>query len=117
PLRVGRAYYLTSELLDVPALRQALVDAAGGSRWDQRAAQALTEDLRRAHRLLTGLVMREGGPHEEVEGLLGRVREQRAGELESYRALLEEIRGEGEPTLPALSLAIRELQGLGAEGH
>jgi glutamate dehydrogenase len=49
-VRVGRSYYLASELLGVPRLREAIFDAAGDSRWDQRVAQSLDEDLGRAHR-------------------------------------------------------------------
>lgn len=115
-LRVGRAYYLTSELLGLPWLRESLFEAAGDDRWDQRAAQALVEDLGWAHRSLTALVITQGGDEEPVEKLLERVRKRRRRDLTRYRDLVNEIRSEDRRTLSALSVAVRELQTLGIRG-
>jgi len=109
PERVGRAYYLASELLAVPLLRKALFGAAGESRWDQRAARVLDEDLSRAHRSMTIALLAAGGEHEPLEALVRKVSGERSEELASYRSLLEDISTDDAPTLPAMMVAIREL--------
>ena len=53
PLVAGREYFRVAELFHIPWLRQAILDSAGEGRWEQRAAQALAEDLSRAHYGLT----------------------------------------------------------------
>ena len=53
PLVAGRAYYQISGLFHVPWLRQAVFGSVAGDRWEQQAAQALAEDLSRAHYSLT----------------------------------------------------------------
>jgi glutamate dehydrogenase len=108
-VRVGRSYYLTSELLDVPRLRQAIFAAAGDSRWDQRVAQSLDEDLGRAHRALTTAVVTAGSKDETVDDLLARVATSRAPMLDAYRALLDDIAADERPSLAALLIAVREL--------
>lgn len=112
PLRAARAYYLTSELLDVPWLRQALTQA-GRSGWNQRMSQGLLDDLARAHRTVTRAVVRAGEPAEPIEELFERVRERAAAELTDFHALLDEIRADsGELGLAALAVAVRELVAL-----
>jgi glutamate dehydrogenase len=107
-VRVGRAYYLAAELLAVPKLRQALAEASGQTRWDQRAAQTLTEDLGRAHRRLTAAVVAAGG-EEPVEESLGVIQSRHAEELQSYHELLADIGTDERPTLAALIIAVRQL--------
>jgi glutamate dehydrogenase len=113
--RVGRAFYLGSELLSVPRLRQALFAAAGENRWEQRAAQTLDEDLARAHRSMTVALLESGGRAEPMEALLQKVSLTRAAELRAYGALLEEISTDEEPSLAAMMVAIRELSSRRAE--
>jgi glutamate dehydrogenase len=103
PVQVGRAYYLASDRLEVGWLRQALAEAVGEDRWDQRAAQALADDLGRAVRdIAARLVARGDGV--TADAFDGR------GELASFRELLDEIRADGRVGLSALTVAIRELQ-------
>ncbi|HUF13271.1 MAG TPA: NAD-glutamate dehydrogenase domain-containing protein [Longimicrobiales bacterium] len=115
PVDAGRAYYRVSDLLRIGWLRTAIAKAAGDSRWEQRAAQGLVDDLGRAHRLLTAEVLREGreiGAAEQtrVERAIERVRERHAVELQDYLHLIEEIAAEGGVTLSALAVAVRELE-------
>jgi NAD-specific glutamate dehydrogenase len=93
----------------VPLLRKALFGAAGESRWDQRAARVLDEDLSRAHRSMTIALLTAGGENEPLEALLRKVSRDRAEELASYRSVLEDISTDEAPTLPAMMVAIREL--------
>ncbi|HSJ24092.1 MAG TPA: NAD-glutamate dehydrogenase [Longimicrobiales bacterium] len=109
PQRVGRAYYLASELMAVPRVRQAIFNAAGESRWEQRAARVLDEDLSRAHRHMTVSLLAAGDADESVETLLGRLRDDRAPELAAYQELLEDIASDEAPSLAAMMVAVREL--------
>ena len=108
-VRVGRSYYLASELLGVPRLREAIFDAAGDSRWDQRVAQSLDEDLGRAHRALTTAAVSAGDDDEPVDDLIARVAARNAPMLDAYRALLDDIASDDRPSLAALIIAVREL--------
>jgi glutamate dehydrogenase len=108
-VRVGRSYYLASELLGVPRLREAIFAAAGDSRWDQRVAQALDEDLGRVHRALTTAAVTAGSNDEPVDDMLARVAALHAPMLEAYRALLDDIASDERPSLAALIIAVREL--------
>ncbi len=112
PIRVGKAYYRTSELLELPWLRQAIADTAGDDRWEQRLADELLDDVGRAHRKFTARVVTEGGADEALELLIERVLERRARDVAGYLELVAEVRG-SRPTLAALGLAVRELVRLG----
>jgi glutamate dehydrogenase len=109
PVRVGRSYYLASELLDVARLRAAIAAAAGDSRWDQRVAQALDEDLGHAHRALTTAAVTAGSADEPVDDLIARVAARHAPMLDAYRALLDDIATDDRPSIAALTIAVREL--------
>jgi glutamate dehydrogenase len=109
-LAAGRAYYVASELLGVPWLRETIFSVAGDDRWSQRAAQALVDDLGRAHRAFTGLVISAGPESQPLEEKLARVREERGAAIASLQSLLDEIRTQDRPSLPALMVAVRELQ-------
>jgi glutamate dehydrogenase len=113
-VRVGRAYYLASELLGVPQLREAIFNAAGDSRWEQRVAQALDEDLGRAHRAWTTAVATAGRDDEPVDDLLASVAARHAPVLDAFRALLADIALDERPSLAALTIAVRELEDVAA---
>ncbi len=112
PLEVARAFYHVSDLFQTPWLRQAIFSAAGGDRWEQRAAQALSEDLRRAHQRLTaalvGFVEEHGSVEEGIRHL------ETAGDrvLSRFREVVEEIEHEDRMTLPAVTVAVREMMSL-----
>jgi glutamate dehydrogenase len=115
PTRVGRAYYLMAELLALPDLRQAVTDAAGASRWDHRAAQALIEDIARVHRLLTAQVVAADDASADIEDLVSDLAARRGAALQAYRDILADLSLEERPSLAALIIAARELEVL-AEG-
>ncbi|HUG01275.1 MAG TPA: NAD-glutamate dehydrogenase domain-containing protein [Longimicrobiales bacterium] len=110
PLRTARAYYLTSELLEIPWLREKLRDSAGENRWDQRIAHGLVDDLSRVHRALTGEVVSGASPEPgkgTTEASLVRVREKHSRELDAFHQVLSEIREEGEVGMSSLAVLIR----------
>ncbi len=109
PLVAGRAYYQISELFHVPWLRQAVFGSAAGDRWEQQAAQALAEDLSRAHYSLTRRVLELSG---ETEGI-----DTNTSEFARFRDLMEEIRAEDTVSISALAVAVRKVTGMAAGGE
>jgi glutamate dehydrogenase len=103
------AYYQVSEAFGVPWLRRLAFVEAGDGPWDLRAAQALSEDLSRAHRRLVTAILTdgrgEGDVRKRLEGLLG----ERPRDLERFREVVAELRTEEEAGLAAASVAVREL--------
>ena len=108
PLVAGRAYYQISGLFHVPWLRQAVFGSAVGDRWEQQAAQALAEDLSRAHYSLTRRVLESSG---ETEGI-----DTNTSEFARFRDLIEEIRAEGTVSISALAVAVRKITRMAAGG-
>ena len=101
PLVAGRAYYQISELFHVPWLRQAIFGSAGEDRWEQRAAQALAEDLSRAHYRLTRRALRSSGENGGIDT--------GSSEFVRFRELMEEIRAEDAISVSGLAVAVREI--------
>jgi glutamate dehydrogenase len=114
-MRTARAYYLTSEMLEVPWLREQLRESAGENRWDQRIAHGLADDLSRVHRALTGEVVAGASPEPgkgTTEASLARVREKHTRELDAFSEILSEIREEGTIGLSSLGVLIRGVSAL-----
>ena len=109
PLVAGRAYYQISELFHVPWLRQAVFGSAAGDRWEQQAAQALAEDLSRAHYSLTRRVLESSGGTEGIDT--------NTSEFARFRDLMEEIRAEDTVSISALAVAVRKITGMAAGGE
>ncbi|MBI4521310.1 MAG: NAD-glutamate dehydrogenase, partial [Gemmatimonadetes bacterium] len=111
---VGRAYYRTADLLSVPWLRETIFRAPGPTRWEQRLANELLEDLGRVHRALTAAVVAVDGAGSVEERIEATIRA-RGPALARVRALLDEMRTEERASLPAVSVALREMSGLAGE--
>jgi len=109
PLETGRAFYRISDALFVPWLRNAIFEAAGDDRWEQRATQALAADLTRAHHRVLVTVMEAWGGEGEIAQVVDDLLESPEREVERYRTLLKEIQGEPTMTLSGLSVAAREM--------
>jgi glutamate dehydrogenase len=109
-LETGRAYYRVSESLAVPWIREAVFTSAGDDRWEQRAAQALADDLTRAHHRLVAQVMTRRGGEPDAGEAASRLLAIREREVRRFRGLLAELREEVDTLgLPALSVAVREI--------
>jgi glutamate dehydrogenase len=108
----GKAYYAVSQVLDIPWLRRMSFAAAGGGQWEQRAAQALAEDLSRAHRKLTLAVLAKAS-----DGDVGRAAatllESGARDVERYHGVVAELRAEESAGLAGAAVAVRELAAFG----
>jgi glutamate dehydrogenase len=104
PTETGRAYYRVSEALGIPWVRQLAFASAGEGYWEQRAAQALGEDLSRAHRKLVAAVTRKGS----VDAVLAGVER----EVGRFKGIVAELHAEDAPGIAAASVAVRELAAL-----
>ncbi|MEK9500033.1 NAD-glutamate dehydrogenase [Gaopeijia maritima] len=109
PADTARAFYRVSELLGVPWLREAIFASANDDRWEQRAAQALADDLTRAHHRLVSQVMREKVGGLDAGDVAQRLIQERRRDVERYRHLLDEIRADDKISLSGLSVAVREV--------
>ncbi len=113
----GKAFYAVSGLFNLPWLRRVAFAAAGDDSWQQRAAQLLTEDLSGAHRRLVLKVLREDGAVTDPRGVTRTVLESHAAAVERFSAVVEEIKAEGEESLAAATVAVRELSALSERFH
>ncbi len=111
-IETGRTYYAISEAFEIPWLRRATFEASSDDHWEQRAAQALSEDLFRAHRKLVVSVMNaDGSPEgsaEKTRAVLGG----KSRHVTHFREILDELKTEDTPGLAAMSVAVRELSAL-----
>jgi glutamate dehydrogenase len=114
PVHVGQAYYLAAQVLEVPRLRAAISSAVGDNRWEPRAAQALLDDLGRAHRRLAAALVAAGGTGDGVERALEKVGAAHGSELQAFRSLLEEAGGDEHPSLASAVVLLRALGTLSA---
>jgi NAD-specific glutamate dehydrogenase len=108
PLVAGRAYYRMSEIFHVPWLRQAIFGSAGEDRWEQRAAQALAEDLSRAHYTLTRRTLESSDDNGGVDT--------NTSDFARFSDLMEEIRAEDAVSISGLAVAVREITRMAGGG-
>ncbi len=109
PLDSAQTFYRVSEMFRISWLRKAIFDAAGDDRWEQRAAQALSDDLTRAHQRLVAAVMGYRGRLASVDAAVGALIAEHQDGMDRYRDLAREVESEGRARLPALTVLLREL--------
>jgi glutamate dehydrogenase len=112
PVATAHAFYAASKLFDVPWLRRRTFAAAVQGQWEQRASQAVSEDLSRAHRrLVIGVVGDPRGVGDEP-GEADYAARLRARDIERFRGIVAELKADDAAGLAALSVAVRELSAL-----
>ncbi|MBW3535239.1 MAG: NAD-glutamate dehydrogenase [Gemmatimonadetes bacterium] len=109
PMETARAFYQVSDAFRVPWLRHAIFESAADDRWEQRAAQALADDLTRAHHRLVVEVMRTRSDTDSIGEAQERLMEARSRDLARFQSLLEEIQTDEALSLSGLSVAVREM--------
>ncbi|TVP74950.1 MAG: NAD-glutamate dehydrogenase [Gemmatimonadales bacterium] len=112
PLDAASAFYRLSELFWIPWLRQAVFDMAGDDRWEQRAAQALSDDLTRAHQKLVLSVVHTLPESGSVDRAVDHLARTNSGSLQRYQDLVQEVEAEGSRSLAAFTVVVRELVAL-----
>jgi len=112
PVVTAHAYYRTSELLDIPWLRRTVFASAREGPWEYRAAQAMAEDLSRAHRRIVARVLAAFGGDGSTEIGARLMSLFPTSDVEAFGEMLAQLREEDAPGLAAMSVATRELSGL-----
>ncbi len=115
PLDVARTFYRISEVFWIPWIRQGVFDAAGDDRWEQRAAQALSDDITWSHQRLVGAAIRLRSETDSASTAMKELSRNQASQIKRYQELVREIETEGRIGLPALTVAVRELMALADE--
>ncbi len=113
-LDTGRIYYEISDAFHVPWLRRSTFAAAGDNQWEQRAAQALSADLSRAHRHLVFAAVTKAAEaaDPDLSKATNELLRSHAREVERFMDIIEELKGEEAPGLAAVSVTTRELSAL-----
>ena len=113
-LDTGRIYYEISDAFHVPWLRRSTFAAAGDDQWEQRAAQALSADLSRAHRHLVFAAVTKAAEaaDPDLSKATNELLRSHAREVERFMDIIEELKGEEAPGLAAVSVTTRELSAL-----
>ncbi|MDZ7778572.1 MAG: NAD-glutamate dehydrogenase [Gemmatimonadota bacterium] len=112
PVATAHAYYRTSELFEIPWLRRSAFASVGDDQWEHRAAQALSEDLSRAHRKLVVHVLGRTGSTDDVSVAIDRLLRTRAREIERFRGVVADLKAESAVGFAAVSVVARELAAL-----
>jgi glutamate dehydrogenase len=108
----GKAYYTVAEALEIPWLRRTSLDSAGGGQWEQRAAQALADDLSRAHRKLTVALLARATDG-DIGGAATALLHSGDRDMERYKGVASELRSEAGVGLAGAAVAVRELAAFG----
>ncbi|MCZ6478326.1 MAG: NAD-glutamate dehydrogenase [Gemmatimonadetes bacterium] len=107
---VGGIYFGLSEEVEFRWLRDRLDGLPGKDLWTQRAAKTLRLDLERAVAEMTAGVLTGLKDEVDVDRVLTAFRRQHRSELSWIRQVLEDVRSLGEPTLPALMVAVHAIR-------
>jgi glutamate dehydrogenase len=106
-VETARAYYQASSLFEIAWLRRRTFATAGEDQWERRAAQVLSEDLSRAHRRLVIGAVCGDGKRPAVDGdYMAAVP---GKDVERFRQIVADLKGEEWVGLAAVSVANREL--------
>ncbi|MEX2470925.1 MAG: NAD-glutamate dehydrogenase [Gemmatimonadota bacterium] len=116
PVAAAQAFYRTSDLFDLPWLRRTAFATAGGDHWEQRAAQALSEDLARAHRRIVASIIQRAEEGQAISQATDRLLRVRAREIERFRGVVTDLKAETSVGLAAISVVVRELATLAERG-
>jgi glutamate dehydrogenase len=103
---VARVFFAVGEQLRLDWIQTELERIPTTSRMQRWALQAVREDTYQVRRELAASVLTEAGG--DVERFL----EDRAERLERLNAFLRSLAREGDPDLPGLTLAVRQLRAI-----
>ncbi|MBA4158004.1 MAG: NAD-glutamate dehydrogenase [Gemmatimonadetes bacterium] len=108
-VETARVYYMVSERFRCAALRAVVQQAARDDRWEKRHAQALGEDVDRAHRGLVRALLATNAAGDGIAAALEEFDHRHARHTTAYRDLLQELdASEGTP-LAGYAVAVRVL--------
>ncbi len=111
-LDAARTFYRVSALFWIPWVRETLFETAGDDRWEQRAAQALSDDLTWAHQRLAAAVLELRKESESVDGAMELLTQHHRDRIDRFQETVREVEGGEATTLAALTVLVRELMAL-----
>jgi glutamate dehydrogenase len=110
---VARVYFALGGLLDLHWMGHQIARLPTDTHWQALACTALQDDLSSQARNLCADALRENPEEEDVAKLVAAWQAKRGFQLERCRQLFTEIRAASAADMPMLSVALRELRGLG----
>jgi len=110
---VARVYFALGGLLDLHWMGYQISILPTDTHWQGLARTALRDDLSTQARNLCADALRENPDADDVAALVAAWQVKRSFQLERCRLLCAEIRASSAPDMPMLSVALRELRGLG----
>ena len=112
PVRAARVYYWVSEELRIPWLARSIEAAATtGTRWQQRWALGLVQDVWAIRRNLTESALRGESTLADSLGFGGE-----GARIQRFHEVLAEVEAEEVVSLAGLSVAVQEIRHLAARG-
>ena len=107
--QVTEAYFLLGQQLQLPWLKQQIVDLAVKDSWEAQAREAYRDELDDRHRQLTiSLLTLEGGAS-DLEGRLEQWLQHYTPQVERWKNLLHEVKGGTNVGYPLFAVAMRQL--------
>ncbi|SFC13233.1 glutamate dehydrogenase [Marinospirillum celere] len=107
--QVTEAYFLLGQQLQLPWLKQQIVDLQVHDSWEAQAREAYRDELDDRHRQLTiSLLMLEDGAS-DLEARLEQWLKHYAPQVERWQNLLHEVRGGTNVGYPLFAVAMRQL--------
>jgi glutamate dehydrogenase len=114
PMQTARAYYLVSERFACAGLRHGVLGAITRDRWEKRHAQALIEDIDRAHRTLARGLLARTANENELAQTLDDFDRSHTRVTDGYRDILRELEAADDPPLAGFATAVRRLAEIAA---
>jgi glutamate dehydrogenase len=108
---VANTFFLAGERLHLDLLERRLIELPDASRWQRWAAQAIGDDLLVLRRDIALKVLR-GADHGPVAAAFDGFLAERAEAYERLGRLVSTLESQGEKSLAALTVALRQLRGL-----
>jgi len=115
PVEVAQTFYRVSAHFHLPWLHRTLAAAAGDHRWQQRAAQGLSQDLNEAQERLVSRVLELRGKVTSVEEGLSFLIHREGSAIRRFQDLVDEVQAEDRAELAAVTVLVRELVAMARE--
>ncbi len=116
PAEVARVHFALGERLGLSALTQRILSLPREDRWQTMARAALRDDLNAVHAQLTAQILRTTSPEESAPARIGAWEDQDSVIVPRAAGTLEEICADESADLARLSVGLRVVRGLLANG-
>jgi glutamate dehydrogenase len=107
--QVTEAYFLLGQQLQLPWLKQQIVDLPVHDSWEAMAREAYRDELDDRHRQLTVSLLALEGGSSDLEARMEQWLQHYALQVERWQNLLHEVRGGTNVGYPLFAVAMRQL--------